>query len=142
MVTDGSGFFLVCVEVRYGDTRSRPSELTSSAAKGIICTEIARNRRCLRDSIVMSSGRPRRRATTELQGKVRVKPVDELRRRWASGSNSTFSRDETASTEELDLDVDRIQDEVKLNWLTTDIALRVDADPLKDLRVKGSISRF
>jgi hypothetical protein len=90
----------------------------------------------------MSSGRPRRRATTELQGKVRVKPVDELRRRWASGSNSTFSRDETASTEELDLDVDRIQDEVKLNWLTTDIALRVDADPLKDLRVKGSISRF
>ncbi|ONM52743.1 hypothetical protein ZEAMMB73_Zm00001d019338, partial [Zea mays] len=90
----------------------------------------------------MSSGRPRRRATTELQGKVRVKPVDELRRRWASGSNSTFSRDETASTEELDLDVDRIQDEVKLNWLTPDIALRVDADPLKDLRVKGSISRF
>jgi hypothetical protein len=91
---------------------------------------------------VMSSGRPRRRATTELQGKVRVKPVDELRRRWASGSNSTFSRDETALTEELDLDVDRIQDEVKLNWLTPDIALRVDADPLKDLRVKGSISRF
>lgn len=73
---------------------------------------------------------------------IRVKPVDELRRRWASGSNSTFSRDETASTEELDLDVDRIQDEVKLNWLTPDIALRVDADPLKDLRVKGSISRF
>lgn len=38
----------------HGDTRSRPSELTSSATKGIICTEIARNRGCLRDSIVLS----------------------------------------------------------------------------------------